>query len=74
VVICPISSYLIDAPLFRLSVEPTPENGLSAASQIMIDKISTIKRERLRHRIGRISGQLLVQINRSLALWMGLGD
>ncbi|MBF0476465.1 MAG: type II toxin-antitoxin system PemK/MazF family toxin [Deltaproteobacteria bacterium] len=73
VVICPISSHLIEAPLFRLYVLPTSENGLSVPSQIMVDKISAIKRERLRDQVGRISDELLIQVNRSLAFWVGLG-
>lgn len=72
VVVCPISSHLIDAPLFRLQIEPSSDNGLRSPSQIMVDKISAIKRERIRDRIGRVSDELLVQLNRSLAFWIGL--
>jgi mRNA interferase MazF len=72
IVICPFSSHVIDAPLFRLTVDPEASNGLRIKSQIMVDKISSIKRDRLRHYIGRIGDELLVQLNRSLAFWIGL--
>ncbi|MGY9040082.1 MAG: type II toxin-antitoxin system PemK/MazF family toxin, partial [Rhodobacterales bacterium] len=42
VVILPITSTLVDAPLLRPTVEPTPENGLRKASQIMLDKPMTV--------------------------------
>lgn len=45
VTVCLLSGELIDAPLLRLPVEPSEENGLSGICQIMIDKIVTIPRE-----------------------------
>jgi mRNA interferase MazF len=72
VVVCPFSSHLIDAPLFRIAVEPTPGNGLETVSQIMVDKISAVRRDRLRQVVGRLDDATLVQINRTLALWLGL--
>jgi hypothetical protein len=40
-----LSSTRVDAPLIRLNVEPTSENGLQRKSQIMVDKPMTVKRE-----------------------------
>ena len=34
-----LTSALVDAPFYRLQIEPTEENGLKAPSQIMVDKI-----------------------------------
>ncbi|WP_243358788.1 type II toxin-antitoxin system PemK/MazF family toxin [Fundidesulfovibrio terrae] len=72
VVVCPLSSHLIDAPLFRIPVEPSSANGLQAPSQIMVDKVSAVKRERVRQVAGRVSDEVMVQVNRTLALWLGL--
>ena len=38
VTILPVTSDLRDTPLFRIAVEPTPENGLNKPSQVMADK------------------------------------
>lgn len=35
VVILPLTSHMIDAPLLRLPVTPSPDNGLSGPSQIL---------------------------------------
>ena len=72
VVVCPLSSHVIDAPLFRILVEPSPGNGLQNQSQIMVDKVSAVKRERVRQVLGRVGDEVMVQVNRTLALWLGL--
>jgi mRNA interferase MazF len=74
ILVCLITSSLFDAPLFRIHVEPTPANGLKAASQIMADKIITMKREKVGDTIGRLDNETLLNLNRSLALFIGLAD
>ncbi len=73
VVICPITSHLMEAPLFRLTIRPAPENGLKLESQIMIDKVMALKRERIGKRIGRLSTAEMAQVERALRLWLDLG-
>lgn len=67
-----LTSHLIEAPLIRLTVEPDAGNGLRAASQIMVDKAMTIRRERIGPAFGRLAPESLVAVNRSLALFLGL--
>ena len=38
VTVLPITGALIDAPLLRVGVEPSAQNGLTKRSQIMVDK------------------------------------
>ncbi len=66
-----VSSLMVDAPLFRLTVEPTPENGLRAPSQIMVDKAMSVKRDKLGEAFGRLDDVTMVAVNRSLALFLG---
>ena len=69
-----ISSMLIDAPLFRIDLEPEPENGLNKLSQIQVDKIMTVKREKIGDVIGALSDSVMVKVNRALAVWTGLAQ
>ena len=69
-----ISSLLIDAPLFRIDLEPEPENGLNKLSQIQVDKIMTVKREKIGDVIGSLSDSAMVKVNRALAVWTGLAQ
>lgn len=74
VAVCLLSSDRQNAPLFRVDIEPTPENGLPKPSQVMLDEIVTLKRERLGDTIGRLDEGQLLQVNRLLAVFLGLAD
>lgn len=50
---------LIVAPLLRVTVQPSAGNGLPGASQVMIDKVSTVKREKLGRALGRLEAGVL---------------
>lgn len=72
IVICPITSLLVDAPLFRPTMRPSADNGLQVPSQIMIDKVMAIKRERIGRVIGRASGAAMREADRALRAWLAL--
>ncbi|MHC1724873.1 MAG: type II toxin-antitoxin system PemK/MazF family toxin [Syntrophobacteraceae bacterium] len=72
-VLCPITSHLEDAPLFRLEVTPSPENRLEKSCRIMVDMITTIRKDKVRQVIGRLDDDTMIRVNRSLAFWLGLG-
>lgn len=72
VVVCPITSFLIDAPLFRLGLSPSQENGLKAESQIMIDKLMALKRDRIRRRVGHLRPADMRAVEEALQVWLGL--
>jgi len=67
-----MSSEIVDAQLFRITVVPTPENNLERISQMQVDKIMTIRRDRIGAVIGRIDDETLVGVNRALAVWIGI--
>ena len=70
--VCPITSELQDAPLFRLTIDPARGNGLRARSQVMIDKLQSLRRDRIRRSIGVLSGTQLKKVDAALRLWLGL--
>jgi mRNA interferase MazF len=71
--VCPVTSHLQDAELFRLTIEPSADNGLQKTSQIMVDKIVAVRRDKIREKIGSLNEELMIRLNRSLAFWLGLG-
>ena len=73
IVVCPITSHLQDAELFRLTLEPSSDNGLQKTSQIMVDKIVAVRRDKIREGIGNLDEKQMVRLESSLALWLGLG-
>jgi len=72
IVVCPITSYLVEAPLFRLALRVSPGTGLRSPSQIMIDKMMAIERERIDQIIGHADGALMQRVDRALKIWLGL--
>ncbi|SRR5579883_1974646 len=69
-----ISGTLVDAPLIRLTIQPTERNGLRKPSQIMIDKAMTVRRDKLGNTIGRVDDETMISVNRSLALFLGIAQ
>jgi mRNA interferase MazF len=74
VVVCQLTSELVDAPDFRATIEPTPENGLRLKSQVMADKPVTVRRERIGRKIGRLANQDMARLGIALAFALGLAD
>ncbi|BCX89998.1 mRNA interferase MazF (plasmid) [Methylomarinovum tepidoasis] len=72
VTILPITSHYRDAPIFRLGVFLDDRNGLEKPSQIMVDKILTVPREKVGRVIGRLDDRTMVEINRALAVFLGM--
>ena len=72
ITVCPLTTHLIDAPLFRLSVTPSQTNGLHADSQIMVDKVTSIKAEKAREAIGALSKSQLARLDEAMKLWLAL--
>ena len=56
------------------AVEPSAANGLRTVSQIMVDKIATVRREKIAHVVGHIDDLTMVRVNRAAILWLGLAD
>jgi len=68
------AAYLVDAPLIRISVNPSRENGLKKESQLMVDKIQAVSRARVGERVGKMDPKTMKRINQSLAFVLGLGE
>jgi mRNA interferase MazF len=72
VVVCPISSELAETELLRPQINPTLTNGLRVRSQVMTDKITAVRRDRVRRTLGALSHRDREALDRSLLLVLGL--
>jgi mRNA interferase MazF len=72
VTVLPVTATLVAAPLLRISVQPSAENGLQKPSQVMVDKAITVKRDKIRQVFGRIDTDVMVQVERCLAVFLGI--
>ena len=72
VTVCALTSDPADAPLFRILLSPSPENGLHEDCRIMVDKITTVRRERLSRRIGSLTITEMRRIDRAILVFLGI--
>ena len=75
VTICPLTSSGADALMVRPAIDPDDENGLLMSSRVMVDKITTASRGKLRRRVGRLSANDTSAMNTAVLIFLGLvGD
>jgi len=74
VIICQMTSESMEAPDFRITIEPTDGNGLRQSSQIMADKPVTVRWERIGEKIGSLAATDLRRLNTAIAFCLGLAD
>lgn len=72
VTVCGFTTDPTTAPLFRLPVDPAPDNGLAVPSSLMVDKITTVPRANLGHCIGRLADTDMLRLDRSIVVFLGL--
>jgi mRNA interferase MazF len=58
----------------RIDVAPTPENGLRAPSQVMVDWPQTVRLSAMGEVIGRLDAAIMRIITRELAVVLGIGS
>lgn len=72
VTVLPVTSTLVAAPLLRIAVQPSTGNGLPKPSQVMVDKAMTVQRDKLGQSFGRIDADVMVEVERCLAVFLGI--
>ena len=72
VTVLPVTSTLVAAPLLRITVQSSAENGLQQPSQVMVDKAMTVLRDKVGPAFGRIDSVALLEVERCLAVFLGI--
>jgi mRNA interferase MazF len=72
ITVCPVTSDCVDAPLFRVALPPGARTGLMVASQVMVDKVSSVPRSTVDRAIGACDDLHLDQIDEALRRWLDL--
>lgn len=74
VLVALLTSVLAEAPLYRLTVDPSPVNGLRSTSQIMVDKVLAYPRAKCGPVFGRLESHEVLALNSMLLVMLGLAD
>ncbi|WP_308192696.1 type II toxin-antitoxin system PemK/MazF family toxin [Mycolicibacterium lacusdiani] len=74
VAVAPMTSTLLDAPLMRIRIGGGDGriSGLDHDSDVMIDKLTTVRRPNVHARVGRLTAEQLVEIERAMMAFFGL--
>lgn len=74
VTVAPMTSTLLDAPLMRIRISGGDGriSGLDHDSDVMIDKITTVRRSNVHTRVGRLTAEQLVEVERAMMAFLGL--
>jgi len=72
VAVCALTTDVSEAPLLRLPVAPSAQNGLRQPCRLMVDRITTIPRSGVGARIGQLEPEILDDLNRALLVFLGL--
>lgn len=70
--VCPITTSLIGVGRVRVPIAPTEANGLDHASEIEVDRITTIRLERFDPPIGAAGREVMNLVDASLRRWLDL--
>jgi mRNA interferase MazF len=72
ITICAFTTDPTEAPLFRVPIEPNDRNGLRSPSRLMVDKITTVSKDKVGERVGRLDDEDLIRLNQAVVVFLGL--
>lgn len=72
VTVVPLTTTLTDAPLLRLRIPAGGLTGLTHDSDVMVDKLTTVRRSNVHVRIGRLSSGQMVELERLVMTFLGM--
>lgn len=71
--VCPFTTLDLDAPLIRVRVEATGDNGLDQDSFLMVERVTTVRKSNARNVVGRLDSSTMVEFERRLLVFLGFG-
>jgi mRNA interferase MazF len=72
ITVCAFTTDPTDAPLLRIAIEPNESNRLRAVCRLMVDKITTVPRAKVRTRVGHLADVEMIRLNRAILVLLGI--
>ena len=71
-IVCPMSSHIDATNDMRPIIAPSVQNGLLVETQIMTDKLNTLRHDRVKRVIGTLDSDACERLNSALLVVLGL--
>ena len=74
VTVCAFTTVPTNAPLFRVPIEPSENNGVCAVCRLVVDKATTVPKARIGATVGRLADEDedIVRLNRAGLVFLGI--
>ncbi|WP_375404214.1 type II toxin-antitoxin system PemK/MazF family toxin [uncultured Sphingomonas sp.] len=72
VTVCPVTTILFGSGDLRIPLDSDATTGLDEPSEVEVDRITTLRRSRIRRRVGSAPAEGMAAIDRGLKLWLDL--
>lgn len=74
ITICPCTADATPGSLARIAVEPSETSGLRLPSWLMVDKLTTVPRDKLGRRAGRLDDETMQRLSHAIVVFLGLAS
>lgn len=74
IVICPLTRTVVDAEPARFALDPSDTNGLLDRSYVMVDKIASLPKTKVRQRIGQLEARDVTRLDQHIAIFLGIAE
>ncbi|MNE01565.1 Toxin MazF [compost metagenome] len=71
-ILCPLTTFLADSPAFRPTIQPSEINGLNSISQIMVDKVTHLRKSAIAQVLGHLDDDEMQMLEAALITITGL--
>lgn len=72
ITLCPLTPSVGGEVLFRVAISPQEHTGLSVECEAQVDRITSVRRDRIVGVIGHASATRMEQVDQALRRWLAL--
>ncbi len=72
ITVCPLTAVVGGEALFRVAISPQEHTGLTVECEVQIDRITSVRRDRITRVIGNASATRMEQVDQALRRWLAL--
>ncbi|GGB34300.1 mRNA interferase PemK [Sphingomonas metalli] len=72
ITLCPLTTVVGGEALFRVAISPQEHTGLPVECEVQVDRITSVRRERIIDVIGHASATRMEQVDQALRRWLAL--